>query len=98
MEIPVDQHFVRHSADQTSSPTMFTMFKVTSMLFLPHSDVRFEPQRVGVAALNALRRCLVIGRLDDIVSYKMLGERRLSKKKPCQLKVLIACCCGDDGG
>lgn len=80
MEIPVGQHFVKHSADQTSSPTMFTMFKVTSMLFLPHSDVRFEPQRVAVAVLNALRRCLVIGRLDDIVSYKMLGERRSSKE------------------
>lgn len=77
MEIQVDQHFVKHSADQTSSPTMFTMFKVTSMLFLPHSDVCFEPQPVAVAVLNALRRCLVIGRSDDIVSYKLVGERRL---------------------
>lgn len=72
---------------------MSTVFKVTSVLFLPHADVRFEPQRVAVAVLNALRRRLVIGRSVDNVSYEMLGERRLSQK----LQVLIACCCGDDG-
>lgn len=47
------------------------------MLFLPHSDVRFEPQQVAVAVQNVWRRCLVIGQLEDIVSNKMVGERRL---------------------